>query len=70
MDSEMTTMTGCEEWVRTESVFHAMKVVASTSKIGNIWDASVRIKIDLLLKLRFFSILVVIATFTLVHEMT
>lgn len=43
MDSEMTTMTGCEEWVRTESVFHAMKVVESTSKIGNISDASVRI---------------------------
>lgn len=43
MDSEITTMTGCGELVRTESVFHAMKVVERTDKIGNMSDASVRL---------------------------
>lgn len=69
MDSEITTITGCEELVKIESVFHAMKAVESTNKIGSVSDASVRMYKDrLLFKIPFLSM--IIATFVDAHKMS
>lgn len=39
MDSEITTMTGCEELESIESDFHAMKAAERANKEGNAADA-------------------------------
>lgn len=67
MDSEITTIMGCEQLVKTESAFHVIKVVESTNRMGSISDAGVRINIvRLLLYLPLLGI--VIVTFLDAHK--
>lgn len=67
MDSEITAMTGCDELVKTESDFHAMKAVVSTNKTGSVSSASVRIDDFRLLSKSLFLDTIIVA-FVNAHE--
>lgn len=70
MDSEITTITGCEVLAKIESVFHAMKAVETTNKMDTVSDASVRInKVRSFLKLHFLNVIIgVMATVMNAHK--